>query len=355
MKQLKKKWEQELDSFLPPLREDIKSAPIHCASQKEKWSIAKLLSAFGHRGVVLAGGLAMVVLLCVMIPALRPDQPVVSTGHPAAVLVEINPSVVFSVDENGNVSQVVAANADADVLLSAEDRRTALIGIPISDAVEKFVDGAVQLGYLDLSNPSVIRVSACEDEQTDLSTTLQKNLEDYFRCSGAYVAVASEQVDMEHFCQRSGLLSSESMEALLNELKEMSTFYFDRHQEAWEESYAEAMDIQSRLEVLIRRLDELPLIGDRLREELKENIISNLKTIFTLLNIDPAKLTDFETPTSYEEYLQRIQNYYEEKVAQYKEQNTTQRDQISAEKYEDFIRQIVEEYGSVQAYWESKK
>lgn len=358
MKKLKKKWEQELEQCLPPLREDVRCAPIPCKAQKEKKNFASLFRAFGKKWAIPAGALALILVLCLTLPTTPTDTPTTPVGHPAAVMLEINPGAVFSVDETGKVVQVIAANADADVILSQEARRTALIGVPISDAVKTFVDYSVQLGYLNLSENAIIRISSCEQVQEnseDLTATLRQELETYFRQEGAYVAVAAERMAPSDFCRRAGLADAQSVEALTQELSTLSAFYFERHREQWEESYAQAVDVSSRLEQIVQRLEELPFISESLKNQLLEDISGNLRAIFELLGISTEKLSQFETPTSYEEYLQRIREYCEEKYRSNEQAPDDKREQLTVQQYDAFVHQIIEKYGSLQAYWESKK
>ncbi len=360
MKNIKKQWEQELEDSVPALRKDVMDAPIICGAEMNKNEKQKpLIFPRGQKMAILASCMAAVLTLCLLIPGLLPESGVEPMQYPAAVMLEINPSVVFSVDESGIVTNVMATNADADVILADQTRLAALAGVPISDALKQFVDYAAQLGFLDLSHQSVIRISSCEETQGDdedqLVNALQEDLEMYFRESGAYIAVAAECMELEEFCDRVGVAQSESLELLIRGMGELSTYYFERHEELWEQSYAEAVETQSRLDAIVEQLFASSEISDGLKKFFAENISSNLAAVFALLDLDMKDLEFMEVPSSYEEYLERIHTYCDEMVAFHKESYETQREEISSDDYEAYIESIIEKYGSLDAYWENKK
>lgn len=355
MKNIKKKWEQQLDAVMPPLREDVRQAPISDIQKKEKRSILSLFGSPSGRRSALAGALALVLVVCLAVPVLRPEPVPVVTAQPGAVLVEINPSVVFSVDEQGSVVTVVAANADADVVLADEERQASYIGIPIASAVERFVEDAAYLGYLDLDEPSAIRISSCLEGNETFDDDLQQQLQSYFRHTGAYVAVASERLDPEGFCRRAGLSLTQTPQELLAMVAETSAFFFERHEDVWEETYAQAMDLQARLEQIFQRLFDLPLLSQERKQELVDNAMENLQLIFSLLGIDEEKIAEFQTPASCEEYLQRIRTYCQEKAEAYQQKPDGSRKEISQEDYDAYLKQIMDQFGSLEKYWEEKK
>lgn len=354
MKDIKNKWEQELEQALPSLREDVLQAPIPVAEKKQK--TGSLFSAFGKKTGWIAGGLAAVIALCLLLPGLNIPTPTPTTppvtGTPAAVMVEINPGVIFTVDEQERVTQVTAANADGDVVLSDEGRRDALVGISVSDSTEKFVEYAVELGYLQLNDPTVIRVSTCQESaQSELTDHIRTGLESYFRSNGAYVAVSAENVSPEEFACRTGFDGAQSVEQLLEQIREGSAFYFER-QDRWEESYVEAVDLKERLR---QQLDKLPLIDETRKQELLEDIVNNLEFIFSLLGLEGEELEQYIAPTTKDDYIQRLQDYCREKAEEYENRKDEPREPLTEQEYADFIQKMIDRYGSLESYWENKK
>ena len=307
----------------------------------------------------MASSMAALLVLCLLIPGLIPESPVAPTRHPSVVMLEINPSVIFSVDENGIVSNVVATNADADVILSDPERLSALEGILISDALKHFVDFAAQFGYLDLSQQSVVRISSCVDEQVQaddqLVDSLKDDLETYFQKSGAYIAVVAERLNLQDFCRQANVVQAENLEMFLQGIKDMPAFYFDRHKDLWEQSYEQAVAVQSRLDELLAVLLSSSEISDQMKKFFADNMTSHLEIICSLLQLDTEKIKFFETPATYEEYLERIRVHCEEMAEIHKESYEKPRQELSSDDYAAYIESIIEQYGSLEAYWENKK
>lgn len=353
MKDIKKRWEQELDDILPPLRPEVVNVPLAAGKRPKRALFSALSTAFGRRGGIIAGAAAAVIVLCLLLPGLLTAPQTAVTPAPAVVLVQINPGALFSVDEEGIVTQVVAANADADVVLSQQERCDALVGIPLEQATEKFVDFALELGYLDPTRPGVIRVSACRQGDA-LSGQVQAALEEHLCSIGAYIAVAAEDVSAQELSERAGLVPAESLEQLRAALRETATYYFQRHQEQWEQTYADATDLEARLEQLAQRIRQSALISDNLKQLLLEDLPANLERIIALLGLDSTASESYQIPTTAEEYIQRIRNYCADKAVQYGSA-AQERTALTWQEYEDFVASLIEKYGSLQAYWESEK
>lgn len=85
--------------------------------------------------------------------------------------IDINPSVEFILDEEGNVLSVTASNEDAEVVLSNLD----LVGLPYEDAVEAFIDEVVELGYIDVTTTdnTIIFTVGSEDEEQENSISVE--------------------------------------------------------------------------------------------------------------------------------------------------------------------------------------
>lgn len=244
MKSWKKRWQEELDSAIPALSEEVKNEPIEVrekivqeetVSPKKPWYT--MLFATPRRLASCISGciVAVVVAGGALYFALRPQQPITQTSNDDSVpptktmagliSIEVNPQAVFSVDENGKVTAVMAANADADVVLS-ENRSAEMQGKTVEEAVEIFVDYTAKLGYLDLSEPDAVRVTACEEDERLAS--VGEALKEYFCEKGAYIAVAEETVGIEDFCARTGLVVTETVEMLSESVKNLPDLFFER-------------------------------------------------------------------------------------------------------------------------------
>ena len=166
----------------------------------------------------------MIALIATLPPLFKPNEPIVATKKNDALVVEINPEAVFSLDENGVVLDVVANNADADVILSLPSRVEELEGEPIERSVEIFVDYAAQLGFLDFATPDALRISAVQ--QTHLER-VEDSLKEYFCERGARIAVVFEKLTADSLCERLGV-ETQSMQALTETLKGVPVLYAGR-------------------------------------------------------------------------------------------------------------------------------
>ena len=117
-------------------------------------------------------------------------------------------------DENSVVTNVVALNADADVIISSEERRAEIIGKPHAQAVKVFVDYAALLGYVDLSSMGAVKITGCGEENTVVVDTVKQ----YFMDKGAYVAVVSASASIEDFCVLGGFSLVEGVDALVESI-----------------------------------------------------------------------------------------------------------------------------------------
>ncbi|MFW5913475.1 MAG: anti-sigma-I factor RsgI family protein, partial [Bacillota bacterium] len=75
--------------------------------------------------------------------------------------VDINPGVEFVLDDEGNVESVLPLNDDAETVLADLD----LEGQPSDEALETFIDAAVETDYIDVdSDENVVTVTSDDDE-----------------------------------------------------------------------------------------------------------------------------------------------------------------------------------------------
>ncbi len=96
---------------------------------------------------------------------------------------EINPGVEFVLDEDGHVESVLLINEDAEIVAADLD----LVGKPSDEALELFIDAAIETGYIDVdSNENIVTVTSDdEDEETAKKAEIESILES--RAIGAAV------------------------------------------------------------------------------------------------------------------------------------------------------------------------
>ena len=206
----KTKWEQELDATLPELRADVREHPIP-ASHKRPALRRKRVD--GPHYALLALAAVLLLMLC-FTPVLREllQEPPAEGETGTLIALHINPSVAFAADSEGKVVQLLALNADADVILSHAGFAEEVIGLPLTEAIVRYTDLAARLGYLDPNTQGdAVCLRVCEGASLHAESAVAE-LEDYFCRLGARIAVAEEKLSRTDF---SALIGTESVEDLL--------------------------------------------------------------------------------------------------------------------------------------------
>lgn len=229
MKKWKQKLNSELDRVIPDLSAEVRFAPIEVdekevlkmeKSRKQnftKWAYSLSLSC-----IVIVFAVCLSVYFGIRNPATNPPQ----VGNSYTAIVEINPKVMFSVDDSGKVADVTALNTDADVILSSAERLEELKGIEIEKSVKKFVDYCAKLGYIDLDGESAVKISH-SGKQDDLIKTVN-NVEEYFREKGAHAVVFQKQVTVEKLCEMVGLDVETTANKAIEDFTRLSNLYTSR-------------------------------------------------------------------------------------------------------------------------------
>ncbi len=234
MKSWKKRWQDELDCMVPALAEHVKAEPIPSPDRtirvkfNEETPWYKQLFASPARIAACVSACVVGLVAVGASIALFSQTPTVVESSAEVISVEVNPQAAFTVDENGKVTSVVAINGDADVVL-AEERYLEMEGKTAEEAIAIFVDYTAQLGYLDLNEPGVMRITSCaENGRLD---EVGDTLESYFQGKGAYVAVAEEIVEMQAFCERIQMDVCDTVENLKSSIERIPALFFEREVE----------------------------------------------------------------------------------------------------------------------------
>ncbi len=136
---------------------------------------------------------ALALTMCVSLAACNDAK--VAEGY-SYVSLKINPEIEFVVDGDGNVESVIAANEDAEVLLSDVD----LEGKTIEEAVQEVVDMAAETGYLDVDTEGdEVEVAAIDEEgneDAECYAKVEKSINDYFANNGIYGRVSKDTLDL---------------------------------------------------------------------------------------------------------------------------------------------------------------
>ena len=166
MKSWKKRLKSELDAIVP-------AQPANVRCDRAKSSSA---NTFSRRPALWISAVAAVLVLAVVLPFVLP----VGQTASACVTVELNPKVAF-VTEKGVVSDSVALNEDADIVLNYDRLYEKILGLPIDEAVTLFVDYSARLGFVDMDDVATLRVSGGDGESL---ATVANSLNDYCQKKG---------------------------------------------------------------------------------------------------------------------------------------------------------------------------
>ena len=199
------------------LSDEVRNAPVSVREKKEsiptKTGILTRIAAsassffeklFQKRAV--AAALACAVCLCVAVPSVFAIMNA-SNGEPCAVVLEINPEVLFLTDKKGKVTGVKSLNSDADVILADENAIDELEGKPLAESAEIFIDYALKLGFFDYeSDENAIKFSAEKDLPfIEESVTAAEN---YFCRKGVYSVVLKDITSSETLSEKAGLTAA---------------------------------------------------------------------------------------------------------------------------------------------------
>ncbi len=291
MKQFKQQWEQELNKVVPSLRQDVLDEPIPPKPTTTSWWQTFANFVFSNKrtfAVATSFCLVLVIAVVAFLPAINPPQQVFAT----TVMVEVNPSATFSVDKDGIVTNVVANNGDADVLLSNTNVAQQLKGIPAEQAVQIFVDYCAQLGYLDLAEQSAIRVSTCENGNQGVLDKICCQMQAYFQQKGAFVAVVAESLNLQTFTERAGLEATKTLKQLVENVQNLATTYASRVEEV-QSLYQQVVSFNDVSKVILdavhNKSEEVDLRLQQLNamQSLSESILQHPDNqYFLLLSLD---------------------------------------------------------------------
>lgn len=199
------------------LSDEVRNAPVSVREKQEtiptKTGILTRIAAgvssffgklFQKRAV--AAALACAVCLCVAVPSVFAIINV-SKGEPCAVVLEINPGVLFLTDKKGNVTGVKSLNSDADVILADKNVIDELEGKPLAKSAEIFIDYALRLGFFDYeSDENAIKFTAEKDLPfIEESVTAAEN---YFCEKGVYSAVIKDITSSETLSEKAGVTAA---------------------------------------------------------------------------------------------------------------------------------------------------
>ncbi len=108
------------------------------------------------------------------------------------VAIDINPSVEFVLDDDDTVLSVDYLNEDAEIVGAELD----LVGLPFSEALELYLNAAIEAGYLDASVEDNVIVITSDDE--DKEEEIIEDTKEVLTRRGIGAAVFGGEISEEH-------------------------------------------------------------------------------------------------------------------------------------------------------------
>ena len=272
----KSKWKKEIDSVLPK---------FSCGDSDRSVTVRKVPNKRRTFKYFLATAVAAVlVLTCVLSTSLF-VPPVQSKK---AIMVEINPSVVFVIDESDKIISAKPLNEDADVILTESSD---FIGKDSKTALKTYLDKALELGYLSFES-SAVRLSS--DDWDNGVDAIKTEMQNFLLNKGARSAVIENKVSKEEFSTLLGISLSE--QSIVDSVTNLPEYFIaetidglskedlqQKYKEYTSKAYLEEIkDYLADKSINIEIPEEFTGLKELL-EKIFENIESNLIEQFSIL------------------------------------------------------------------------
>lgn len=280
MKEFKEKWLKELDMAVPKLSQDVLDAPI-LVGEVEQDAPPKRKFKFSWKWFTacVSGAVAIVLTLIITLNLMNgnPQNPPPTTQNSYFAVLEVNPEVMFTVDEDGVVVSVTALNSDADVVIADSDRLNSLVGVPFEESAKTFIDICAKLGYLKLDESGAVKITHSGDE-IDLSPVVDK-IENYFKEKGVFSLVLTAKTTVEEISNRLNLGYLQSFDDVVGALNTLPNLFTEREAigktiEEIQSSYKQNVILGDMQDYIIEKLKRGLASGEKLEEiyDLNESI-----------------------------------------------------------------------------------
>lgn len=184
------KLNRELDETVPELSDALKNTPIETRAPADRKPVP------GRRRLRfrILSVAAAVLILCIAAAGIVLGLPGKSGGV-AILRVDINPSVLMVLDEEGKVRAVSSGNADADTLLEEESFSDAMIGLSGKDAALRVAERAALTGFFEFGNRGAegdynavsVTLTGAEEIAEERAQEIAEGISAYFREKGIYL------------------------------------------------------------------------------------------------------------------------------------------------------------------------
>lgn len=345
MKSWKKRWKEELDVALSS------NSSKETVTYQTKKSFKRRFFAFTSLAITCALLITCVVYFSLFTPP--------ASATPYVFSVEINPKVCFTVDEKGVISDITSCNADADVILSSQDRFEKMLGKAPDEAVKTFVDYAIVLGYFE-NNGDAMRITST----TDFAEVLQSSITEHLRKRGVLVAVVSEQAKIEVISERLGVENTETVEEFIEKINQRENLF--SNSTALDNTLE---DVRAQYNEQVKKYLKSKIDNSQIPENLKDffngaiddsdisEIVEDLKQ-FGLIDDDVDGLMNFyaEDKDLYAEKCKELNEkiYFEKTGGKNEIKDEDFKPEISEKDYNDFIEDKKGSFGSIDDFFNSK-
>lgn len=138
--------------------------------------------------------LAVFTLAACSQPTLSNETPTYNPQDASTIMtIDINPSITFTLDEDGVITSYVLSNEDAEIV--AAD--LTFIGLTYDDALDLFLDAAIETGYVDVTrSDNVVVVTITQEAEADyeaFQAEVEAKIADHLSQSGIQAAVENGQ------------------------------------------------------------------------------------------------------------------------------------------------------------------
>lgn len=282
MKSWKKQLKKEIAMHTPKLSEEVKNASIPLTIQRQE--NIKKKKGFKIYWALPATILTMLILFFSLWFSLKPTTPPSSSTHIYSL--DINPSLIFTTDDKGNVISVSSLNEDADVILSRID---SLMNRPIAEAMTACVDASAKLGYFNLSTPGdAVLVRGLKDDTSSQLPEISKSIKNYFCKKGVYGVYIEEEISLSQFCENVGIPPTTQFIDFSNYIQGLDSKFGNRG--------VNEENLSSIYEDYVLGTQMLGLIQDFLKTNLDE-IYENVTMLLKIFSLNTEIMTHKDNPS----------------------------------------------------------
>lgn len=387
---------KELDAAVKSeVPQRVLNTPIAKKQKNKKKSTLinkKIYAAFGAIACVLV----IVIAALLIIPHFSQETPQ-ETNDYTCYVIDINPSVLVTVDKDNKVVSTSAINDDANLVLLDQDVKNAK---DLNAFISGVMNAATKLGYIDAtSTQNAVKISAkakMDSLSQKCAEDASKIAQDYLNKAGVFGIVISKDINIEELKTKlnNTSLKEDSLFASLKELKQYTYEEGDISSKIDEYKNdiikSSLLDIKEKVDFICEyELDaekklEVQEAKDYLQEKYSLNFMiltpQLLQTVLSFIDIEnldattsedlsliisdinPFATTMFDNlfndmPNSEKDYFDQMKLNIEKEYINRININASifneKRQEISGEAFAEYINNIIDTYGSVEAYYEN--